>query len=118
MMERRKLPLEPLLVPTGVALWTEEHGPLIVIDAVNLVTQLREVRTHLRTDQARGTGNQQQAPLWQHLAKYYTVSALTQTRTPIDAGSAFRAEDQARFNVFVDWVRRSAEEDAPWLCEF
>jgi len=32
--------LQPSLVPAGVALGSEEHCPLIVVEAVNLISEL------------------------------------------------------------------------------
>ena len=55
--ERRKLSLEPLLVPARVALRPEEDGALVVVDAVDLIALVREVPAHFAADQARGAGH-------------------------------------------------------------
>ena len=44
---------EPLLVPTGVAGRPEEHGPLVVVDAVHFPAGCIEVGCHLAADEAR-----------------------------------------------------------------
>ena len=42
-----------VLIPTRLAFRPEKSGTLIVVDAVNLPSALREIQTHLRTDQSR-----------------------------------------------------------------
>ena len=51
-MEPRQRLLQPLLIPAGIALRTEEDGALVVVDAMNLVSQVMEISTDLRPDQA------------------------------------------------------------------
>ena len=42
-----------VLIPTRIAFRSEKGCALIVVDAVNLPSALREIQTHLRTDQTR-----------------------------------------------------------------
>ena len=60
MNEAGKLGRKTLLVPPRVTLRTEEDGTLVVIDAVDLITEfIGEVLADLGTDEARGTGNEE-----------------------------------------------------------
>jgi len=51
--------LQSSLVPSGVALWSKEHRPLIVVETVDLVAQLvGEINANLGTNQPRRTGDE------------------------------------------------------------
>jgi hypothetical protein len=50
--------LEALLIPAGISLRAEEDGALVVIYAVDLVSEFeRKIMTNLRADQARGSSD-------------------------------------------------------------
>lgn len=60
--------LEALLVPSGISLRAEEDGALVIINSVNLVTELaREVVAYLRADQARRSGDEE---FFGHVSKF------------------------------------------------
>jgi hypothetical protein len=50
---------EALLIPTRVALRTEKHGALVVVDAVDFPSKFGKVETNFRADEARGSGDEQ-----------------------------------------------------------
>jgi len=47
------------LVPTGVALRTEEHGALVVVHPVDGVAEGGKINADFRADEARGTGDEE-----------------------------------------------------------
>jgi hypothetical protein len=50
---------QALLIPTRVALRTEENGALVVVDAVDFPAKVGEMKTNFRADEARGTGDEE-----------------------------------------------------------
>ena len=50
---------EALLVPTRVALRTEENGALVVVEAVDFPAEVGEMETDFRADEAGGTGDEE-----------------------------------------------------------
>ena len=61
--EASNLPFESALVPARVALRTEEHRPLVVVQSVDLIPLVSEVRTDLAADQAGRSGYKHQLHL-------------------------------------------------------
>ena len=47
---------EPVLIPAGVTLRTEEDRALVVIDAMNRVALSGEINANFRANKTRGTG--------------------------------------------------------------
>ena len=50
---------ETLLVPARVPLRTEENGALVVVDPVDFPSEIGEVETNFRADEAGGTGDEE-----------------------------------------------------------
>jgi hypothetical protein len=48
--ETREVAFEALLIPAGIALGSEKCRPLVVIDSVDLPTELREMNANLRAN--------------------------------------------------------------------
>jgi Ni,Fe-hydrogenase maturation factor len=50
---------QAFLIPTCVALRTEENGALVIVDAMDFPSEIGEVETNLRADEAGRTGNEE-----------------------------------------------------------
>ncbi len=50
---------EPALVPTGVSLWPEKDGSLVIIHSMNgIIEFIGKIDADLRADQARGSSDE------------------------------------------------------------
>jgi len=58
MDETWEVTLEAFLVPTGIALWTEEGGALVVIQPMDIPAQGGEMDANFGADEAGGTGDE------------------------------------------------------------
>ena len=59
MMEAVEIPFETFLVPSGVALGAEEGSALVVVNAVNLTSEFREVNADFGADEAGGSSDEE-----------------------------------------------------------
>jgi hypothetical protein len=50
--------LNPGLIPAGVTRLAKENSALVVVDSMDLPALIREMQADLRSDQPRGTGNE------------------------------------------------------------
>ena len=87
--EARQSRCKPLLVPARVALRPEEHGPLVVVDAVDCVAQfMREIRAHLGADES-GRARHEECLRHAHLQRGAKEQGVSLQEFPIASAKAF-----------------------------